>query len=355
MAVRKIIHIDMDAFFAAIEQRDNPALQGRPVAVGGDPSRRGVVATASYEARVFGIHSAMAMATAMRRCPALTVIKPRIDYYRQISQQIRQIFISITPRIEPLSIDEAYLDVTDCPEFQGSATLMAKYLLEQIYQQTQLTASAGVSYCKFLAKYASDINKPNGLYTIKPEEALVLIANLPVGQFYGIGPATEKKLKRLGINTGKDLRQANPRQLRQLLGKNADFYYQLAHGVDNRLVQRSRLRQSIGHEMTFDRDTEDRRQINYLAEQLLQKAWQLLEAKGYRAKTLTVKIKYADFTIKTRSHTPIAPIASLTFAQLVLQSLLHPLLGHQAVRLVGVSFSQLTNKPSYPTQGRLFD
>lgn len=308
MLVRKIIHIDMDAFFAAIEQRDNPSLRGHPVAVGGDPNRRGVVAAASYEARAFGIHSAMAMATALRRCPALIIVKPRMNYYRQIAQQIRQIFLSVTPVIEPLSIDEAYLDVTDNLDFHGSATLIAQHVIEQIYQQTQLTASAGVSYCKFLAKYASDQNKPNGFYTIEPEAALSLIAKMPVSHFYGIGPATQRKLNQLGIYTGKDLRQANRLQLRRLLGKSADFYYQLAYGVDDRAVQSSRVRQSIGNELTFDTDTCDSRQINHMAEQLLQKSWSLLGEKHYIAKTLTLKIKYSDFTVKTKSHTHSAPI-----------------------------------------------
>lgn len=345
----------MDAFFAAIEQRDNPELRGKAIAVGGRPESRGVVSTASYEARKFGIHSAMPMATAVRKCPNLLIIPGRMSVYRGVGEQVRAIFARFTDKIEPLSIDEAYLDVSDNQDFQGSATLLAQHIINTIYSETQLTASAGVSYCKFLAKYASDINKPNGIFTITPDAALAIIATLPVEKFHGIGSATQKKLNQLGIYTGLDLRQADLHRLKQHLGKSADFYYRLAHGEDNREVRVSRERKSLGNETTFARDIDDMSIIHKQLHAMLDKTWGLLIDRDLLAMTLTVKLKYADFSLQTKSFTQTAPIYSLGSAAIIADALLVQANPQQAIRLIGVAFSQLVKRRNYPLQRRLFD
>lgn len=360
--MRKIIHVDMDAFFAAIEQRDNPELRGKAIAVGGRPESRGVVSTASYEARKFGIHSAMPMATAVRKCPQLLIIPGRMAVYRQVAEHIRGIFARFTEKIEPLSIDEAYLDVSENNDFQGSATLLAQHIIETIFAETQLTASAGVSYCKFLAKYASDINKPNGVFTVTPAQALDIIAAMPVEKFHGIGPATQKKLNQLGIFTGLDLRRANRMKIQQQLGKSADFYYRLAHGQDEREVRVSRERKSIGNETTFASDISDAEAIREQLHDVLENTWSLLMRRDLFAMTLTVKIKHADFSLQTKSFTQTAPIYSLVSAEIIAEALLTQALAQRqdkgsspAIRLVGVSFSQLVARGEYPLQRRLFD
>lgn len=355
MAERKIIHIDMDAFFASVEQRDKPTLIGQPTAVGGRPEQRGVVATASYEARRFGIHSAMPMATALRKCPHLRIIKPRIAYYRQIAEQIRDIFLRFTDTIEPLSIDEAYLDVSNSDDYRGSATLIAQQILQTIYSETQLTASAGVSYCKFLAKYASNINKPNGIFTIVPSEALAIIAEMPVGKFHGIGPATEKKLHQLGIYYGWQLREADMTALRRLLGKSADFYHRLSQGIDYREVQPNRVRKSVGNETTFQENITDKTRLQAIALELTAQTWQSLEKRALLAATMTLKVKYADFSLQTKSHTQTAPIYSIASAEIVINALLEQVVIKQPIRLLGVTFSHLVDRHAYPLQRRLFD
>lgn len=353
--MRKIIHIDMDAFFASVEQRDNPSLRDKPIAVGGRPEQRGVVATASYTARQFGIRSAMPMATAVRLCPELIIVRSNMSHYRQVAEQIREIFTRFTDKIEPLSIDEAYLDVSESHDFQGSATLIAQHILATIEQETQLTASAGISYCKFLAKYASNLNKPNGSYTITPNQALAIIATLPIEKFHGIGPATQKKLNQLNIYTGRDLRHADINQLRQQLGKSAEFYYQLAHGRDNRSIQTHRERKSLGNETTFDHDIDNKEHLLKKLEKLMDETWQQLIHKGLSAMTLTVKIKYADFTLQTKSHTQSSPIYHKQSAQLIAAALLSQAKLHKPVRLLGISCSQLVSRTHYPIQQRLFD
>ena len=247
---RKIIHIDMDAFYASVEQRDNPELRGKPVAVGGS-WERGVVAAASYEARKFGVHSAMPSVTAKRRCPDLIFVKPRFDAYKEISEQIRQIFAEYTPIIEPLSLDEAYLDVTENLKGMISATRIAEQIRATIRAETELTASAGVSYNKFLAKLASDYRKPDGLFVITPEMGPGFVETLPVRQFHGVGPATAKKMKQLGIDTGLDLRAQSPAFLQRYFGKMGSYYYWAARGIDERPVRADRIRKSIGVENTF--------------------------------------------------------------------------------------------------------
>src|SRR5260370_4301247 len=250
---RKIIHIDMDAFYASVEQRDDPELRGKPVAVGGSLAR-GVVADASYEARKFGVHSAMPSLIAKRKCPELIFVKPRFDAYKAISLQIGEIFAEYTPIIEPLSLDEAYLDVTKNLKGIISATKIAEEIRARIRAETELTASAGVSYNKFLAKLASDHRKPNGLFVITPEMGPVFVETLPVRKFHGVGPATAKKMKRIGIETGLDLRARTLAFLQQHFGKTCSYYYCASRGLDDRPVRADRIRKSIGAENTFPAD-----------------------------------------------------------------------------------------------------
>ncbi len=353
--MRKIIHIDMDAFFASVEQRDYPEWRNKPIAVGGKPNARGVVATASYEARKYGIRSAMPMAKAVKLCPQLIVVPPRIAVYRQIATVIREIFARFTDKIEPLSIDEAYLDVSDSDDFRGSATLMAHFILKTIREETALSASAGVSYCKFLAKYASNIDKPGGVTTIKPEDAQAIVDAMPVEKMHGIGPATQKKLNAMGIYTGLDLRSSHLGQLQRQLGKTATFYYQLAHGRDEREIRTSRERKSLGNETTFDRDIVEWDELWGRLQQILHKTWAELSRRELSALTITVKIKYDDFSLQTKRHSEKTAIASLAVAELISQALLRAIAPQRRVRLIGVTFSQLVPKTNLPTQLRLFD
>ncbi|MEX2455980.1 MAG: DNA polymerase IV, partial [Balneolaceae bacterium] len=234
---RKIIHIDMDAFFASVEQRDFPQYRGKPLLVGGSPQGRGVIAAASYEARKFGIHSAMPASKAVRLCPSAIFVKPRFDVYKEVSQQIRAIFLDYTDLVEPLSLDEAYLDVTENHKGIPSATLIAREIKKRIKEETGLTASAGISENKFLAKIASDMDKPDGIYLISPERAEAFIEDLPIGKFHGVGKATQEKMERLGIHTGKDLKTWNEVNLVKHFGKSGHHYYRIARGIDNRIVK----------------------------------------------------------------------------------------------------------------------
>jgi DNA polymerase IV len=303
MNIRKIIHVDMDAFYASVEQRDNPALKGKPVAVGGSPDRRGVVAAASYEARRFGVRSAMSAAMAIRRCPGLIFVKPRFDMYRQVSQQIRAIFLEYTDLVEPLSLDEAFLDVTENKKNIAKATRIALEIKKKIREATSLTASAGVAPNKFLAKIASDLNKPDGLAVITPDEAGDFIAALPIGKFFGIGKATEKRMKALGIHEGSDLLNWSEPDLVRHFGKAGSFYHQIARGIDNREVKPDRIRKSVGAENTFDADVTDAGWMrNYLAE-LADEVARRTKKSGAKGRTVTLKVKYADFETVTRSVT----------------------------------------------------
>ncbi len=241
---RKIIHVDMDAFFASVEQRDQPEYQGKPLIVGGKPNSRGVVAACSYEARKFGIHSAMPSARAYKLCPQAIFVSPRFEAYREVSHQMREIFWQYATQVEPLSLDEAYLDVTYTADFDGSATRIAQAIKAEILAKTQLNASAGVSYNKFLAKIASDMDKPNGLYVITPEQGLAFVAELPIGKFHGIGPATEAKMQKLGIQTGADLRQKTLVELVERFGKSGQYYYNIARAIDGRPIRSTRVRKS---------------------------------------------------------------------------------------------------------------
>src|SRR5580658_4307485 len=294
MPMRKIIHVDMDAFYASVEQRDNPALRGRPVAVG-HGAKRGVVAAASYEARAFGVHSAMPSITAMRQCAELVFVPPRFDVYRAVSRQIHTIFADYTALIEPLSLDEAYLDVTENQRGLPTASATAKEIRERIFEETRLTASAGVSYNKFLAKLASGQRKPNGQYVITPEMGGDFIASLPVARFHGVGPVTAARMQQLGIETGADLRQKSLAFLQQHFGKSAAWYLGIANGEDHRPVVADRQRKSSGSETTFQHDLTVPADIEAGIAAMANDVWDWCDkAKAY-GRTVTVKVKFADF------------------------------------------------------------
>jgi len=349
--VRRIIHVDMDAFFASVEQRDNPALRGRPVAVGG-ASRRGVVAAASYEARPFGVRSAMPSVTAMRLCPDLVFVKPRFEVYKAVSTQIRAIFTAITPLVEPLSLDEAYLDVTDHLDGR-TATAIAREIRAAIREATGLTASAGVSYNKFLAKLASDQRKPDGLFVIPPEAGPAFAQSLPVSRFHGVGPATAAKMERLGLRTGADLLGWDEARLTQAFGKAGHHYWLIARGQDRREVRPDRVRKSIGAETTFSTDIHALGEAAEALAPLAAKVWRYAGMHGLHGRTVTLKAKYTDFRIMTRARTLPCPLASqdalLTEARALLPEVLPDPRG---VRLLGVTLSGFEEGPA---QLPLFD
>jgi DNA polymerase-4 len=341
---RKIIHVDMDAFFASVEQRDHPELRGKPVAVGGG-SERGVVAAASYEARKFGVHSAMPSVTAKRKCPELIFVRGNFEVYKAVSRQIREIFEDYTPLVEPLSLDEAYLDVTENRKGMASATEIAEDIRARIWEATQLTASAGVSYNKFLAKLASDQNKPNGLFVIKPAMGPAFAASLPVKKFHGIGPATAAKMNRLGLYTGEDIRNQTLDFLEQHFGISGRYYYGISRGIDHRQVRPDRERKSIGAENTFFTDTTDFDTAWGFLEPLIDKVWRYIEANDIKGRTVTLKVKFSDFKIITRSRSGLAPVMSkdeLTGYVRVLLEGVFPVA--KGIRLLGVSMSSLGEK-----------
>lgn len=341
-AVRQIIHIDMDAFYAAVEQRDFPQLRNKPVVVGGDPAMRGVVATCSYEARKFGIHSAMPCAHALRLCPQAIFVRPRFEVYRQISRKIHDVMLGYTDLVEPLSLDEAYLDVTQCKRALGSATLIAKAIKGEIVRNTGLTASAGVSYNKFLAKTASGLNKPDGLTLITEKEGADFVRQLPIGKFYGVGPATEEKMQRLGIYTGDDLLAWSMDALRPIFGKASHYYYYAARGVDDRAVESHRERKSIGCEKTFSEDLADVGEMLEKLQQLAGEVWQIVRAKKVTARTITVKVKFDNFVQVTRSVTTARNIRELKDITSHLEKLLRKAkIDGRQVRLLGVTVSNL--------------
>ena len=348
--VRKIIHVDMDAFYASVEQRDNPELRGKPVAVGGSAAR-GVVAAASYEARVFGVRSALPSVTAKRRCPDLIFVKPRFDVYRAVSAQIREIFAEHTDLIEPLSLDEAYLDVTENKQNIAIATEIATIIRARIKEVTGLNASAGISYCKFLAKMASDLNKPNGQAVITPRAGPDFVANLPVKKFHGVGPATAAKMERLGIVTGADLRTKPLEFLQANFGKSGAWYYRISRGIDERPVQPNREQKSIGAEDTFAEDIFDFEAAKTELKPLADKVWRHCEAKHLSGRTVTLKVKFADFQQITRSRTaaePIAEAADLTEAGISLLSAVFPV--EKGIRLLGITMSNFTDPQSRSTE-----
>jgi DNA polymerase IV len=339
--IRKIIHIDMDAFFASCEQRDFPELRGKPVAVGGS-SERGVVAAASYEARTFGVRSAMPGSRARRLCPDLIFVPHRFDVYRAVSQQIREIFLSWTPLVQPLSLDEAYLDVTDNLKNEPSATRIAEAIRAEIKTVTQLTASAGVSYNKFLAKIASDINKPDGLCVITPDQGADFVAALPVRKFYGVGPATATKMERLGIATGEDLRAKDRPFLDRHFGKSGGYYYWASRGVDHRLVNPNQERKSIGSETTFGTDLVARDACMAALQPLMESVVRLCAKRHIKGRTITLKLRYADFKTVTRSRSLARATGELETIEQVVGGLIDTLIPLRlGVRLLGVTLSAL--------------
>jgi DNA polymerase IV len=350
---RKIIHVDMDAFYASVEQRDNPDLRGKPVAVGGS-RERGVVAAASYEARKFGVRSAMPSVTAKRQCPDLIFVKPRFEVYKAVSQQIRDIFVEHTPVIEPLSLDEAYLDVTENLQGIPLARDVAFAIRAKIKEVTGLNASAGISYNKFLAKLASDYRKPNGQYVITPEMGPAFVENLPVGKFHGIGPATSAKMNALGLYTGLDMRNQSLEFMQTNFGKAGEYYYWISRGVDNREVRADRIRKSVGAENTFSTDLTEFEAMVAELQPLIDKVWRHCDDKGARGRTVTLKVKFNDFDIITRSRSLTAAISSRAELERVSVALLQNETPFpKPVRLLGISLSLLQGDQPEPQLGLL--
>ena len=347
--LRKIIHVDMDAFFASVEQRDEPSLRGKPVAVGG-ASGRGVVAAASYEARRFGVRSAMPSARALRLCPDLIFCKPRFDVYRAVSQQIRAIFLDYTPHVEPLSLDEAYLDVTEDRKGLGSATRIAQEIRSRIKAETGLTASAGVSYNKFLAKLASDQNKPDGLCVIRPGEGASFVARLPVRRFHGVGPRGAEKMAKLGIETGADLASKELAFLRAHFGSFAEYLFRAARGVDLRQVRANRPRKSVGAERTFAHNIEGDETLRETLADIAQIVWERIERAKAHGRTVTLKLRYADFTTLTRARSVPHRIAGMTEFSAIGHALLADMLPlPQPIRLMGLTLSHLEQSEEVAT------
>lgn len=339
---RAILHIDLDAFYASIEQRDHPAYRGKAVIVGGSPDKRGVVATASYEARQFGIHSAMPSRTALRLCPTAIFLPARFEVYRGVSQQIMAIFHHHTTLVEPLSLDEAFLDVTQSVQNLDGAVELAQEVKREIREQTELTASAGVSYCKFLAKIASDRNKPDGLTVITQHEAAAFLEALPIEKFFGVGKVTATRLRNLGIQTGADLKRTGEARLRELLGKHGAQLYRYACGEDNRPVEPIRERKSIGKEVTLEHDIRDQDQMKRILEKLATQVERRLVELGIAGRTLTLKVRWSNFDLVTRAMSRAQGFQKAEDMLPILYSQLAKLVdGKQAVRLLGVIVSGL--------------
>lgn len=339
---RKIIHVDMDAFYASVEQLDNPELRGLAIAVGG--GTRGVVAAASYEARKFGVRSAMSSILAKKRCPHLIFVKPRFDRYTEISHKIRNIFLDYTDKVEPLSLDEAYLDVTVNKKGNPSATMIAQEIRQRIFEETGLTASAGISINKFIAKVASDYNKPNGQKTVNPDEVLQFLEDLPIGKFYGVGKVTTEKMYQLGIFTGKDLKAKSEEYLTQHFGKAGGYYYHVVRGIHNSEVKSDRIVKSVGTEHTFNENLVSEvfmlEKLDNIADELVRR----LQKKKIAGKTVTLKIKYSDFTVQTRSKTLQYYISDKSLIMEVVKELLYQEKPKESVRLLGISLSSLNNE-----------
>ena len=339
---RAILHLDLDAFYASIEQRDHPEYRGKPVIVGGSPDRRGVVATASYEARRYGVHSAMPSRTAQRLCPDAIFLPARFEVYRVVSQQIMTLFRQYTALVEPLSLDEAYLDVTTAVHTLDGAARLAQEIKRQIWDQTGLTASAGVSYCKFLAKMASDAHKPDGLTIITPEEAPGFLEALPIEKFFGAGKVTSAKLRDLGIQTGADLKLMGEERLRDLLGKHGEQLYRFACGEDDQPVEPVRERKSVGKEVTLERDIRDRNEMERILEHLTLQVERRLVELGIAGKTLTLKVRWSTFELVTRATSRAQGFQVAQEMLPVLRAMLSGLVDDKrAVRLLGVIVSGL--------------
>jgi len=339
--MRKIIHVDMDAFFASIEQRDFPELQGKPVAVGGS-GKRGVVAAASYEARQFGVFSAMASSIAIRKCPDLIFVNHRFDVYKEVSNQIREIFLEYTDLVEPLSLDEAYLDVTENKKKMRSATMIAQAIKAKIKVTTKLTASAGVSINKFLAKVASDQDKPDGLFVITPTQASSFVDSLPIEKFFGIGKVTAKKMHEMGINSGIDLKAISLEELARRFGKMGRYYYDISRAVDERPVNPNRIRKSLGAERTFEDDLNTDELIIEETERIAGILIERMDKSATKGKTVTLKVKYNDFEVINRSKTYEHMITKPTeILQISKELMLKELPAIKGIRLIGVTLSNL--------------
>jgi DNA polymerase IV len=346
--VRRIVHLDMDAFYASVEQRDDPTLKGKPVAVGGDPKGRGVVCAASYEARAFGVRSAIPMARAVRLCPKLIVVRPDFGKYRAVSRQVFELFRSVTPLVEPLSLDEAYLDVTQNAWDEPLGVKVARRLKEEIRRRTSLSASAGVAPNKFLAKIASGWKKPDGLTVVAPEAVERFLEKLPVDALWGVGPVTAAKLRAVGIERLVDVRGADPALLRRTVGSWAETLVALSHGVDERPVVADRPATSCGREETYARDLLDRRLLRSEAERMAGEVAEWLGRKGLLARTVTLKLRYADFTTITRSDTKRpATREAASIAERASALLGRTEAGRRPVRLLGVSVHGLESPETH--------
>lgn len=351
LMVRKIIHIDMDAYYASIEQRDYPGYRGKPLAVG-HAENRGVVSAASYEARKYGVRSAMPSQTALKKCPHLIFVPPRFEVYKEVSQQIQDIFTDYTDLVEPLSLDEAFLDVTNNHKQISSAIFIAKEIKKRVMATTGLTASAGVSYNKFLAKIASDYNKPNGLFVILPEEAELFVENLDIERFFGVGKVTAAKMHQLGVFRGKELKSISEERLVKLFGKVGHIYYDNARAIDTREVIANRLRKSVGAENTFEVDLDISTKLTIELYHIARRVWERVEAKSFYGRTITLKVKYADFEIVTRSRTYPSPLHDFHLFLNSAKELVQQLdVSDKKIRLLGLSVSNMEeNNQSSPIQ-----
>ena len=350
IVIRKIIHIDMDAFYASVDQRDFPELRGIPIAVGGSPDGRGVVATASYEARKFGVKSAMSSRQALQLCPHIKFTYPRFDAYKEVSYQIREIFKRYTDLIEPLSLDEAYLDVTENKIGSDSAIDIAKEIKEAIKTELNLTASAGVSVNKFIAKIASDMNKPDGLTFIGPSKVITFLESLPINKFFGVGKVTAAKMNKMGIYTGLDLKSKSETFLHKHFGKSGRFYYKMVRGIDNRPVMPNRQAKSIGAEDTFENDIKNIEKLEDELKVIAQKIAKRLASKNLYGRTLTLKVKFSDFSQITRNHSFNHYIADEeTIEKTAIELLQKVSLEEREVRLLGISLS------NFPVETRQID
>jgi DNA polymerase IV len=340
---RKIIHVDMDAFYASVEQMDNPELRGKPIAVGGS-ERRGVVSAASYEARKFGVRSALSGALAKKYCPHLIFVRPRFDRYKEISQKIRRIFLDYTDLVEPLSLDEAYLDVTENKKGNPSATLIAQEIRKRIFDEVGLTASAGISINKFIAKVASDYNKPNGQKTVNPDEVISFLEALPIGKFYGVGKVTRDKMYHLGIFTGLDLKSKSLEFLEKNFGKSGTYYYYIVRGVHNSEVKPERIAKSVATEHTFNENLTSEIFMEEKLEIIAGELERRLKRYDIAGKTVTLKIKYSDFTLQTRSKTLPYFISDKALLYEAAKELLYQERMKDSVRLLGISLNNLNTE-----------
>lgn len=341
--LRKIIHVDMDAFYASVEQLDNPDLRGKAIAVGGG-GPRGVVSAASYEARKFGVRSAMSGYLAKKNCPHLIFVRPRFDRYTEISRKIRSIFHEYTDLVEPLSLDEAYLDVTQNKKGNPSASLIAKEIRQRIFDETGLTASAGISINKFIAKVASDYNKPNGQKTVNPDEVISFLEDLAIGKFYGVGKVTTEKMYQLGIFTGKDLKEKSIEFLTGHFGKSGAYYYYVVRGIHNSEVKPHRTAKSVGTEHTFFENLVSEVFMEEKLQNIANELDRRLQKKKIAGKTVTLKIKYSDFTVQTRSKTLPYFISDKSLIMETVKELLYQERPKDSVRLLGISLSNLNNE-----------